>query len=227
MADNFKLPGSSYEEIIKIIKAYSSGKEGQAQPLDAIAQASGIDRTIVSRNNGFLLQMQLLMEGAKKTPTTECFSLGRAYSLNIREEIQKIWKILIENNEFLTRMLSAIKIRNGKTALINHILYSAGSTTSASKVGANTIIEIFKDAGIVIEEDGKILAVEKENVVDTNEEIKQNNQIKGTNQIVKIYDDKKIVNGTVVNININIDASVDQLDELSEKIRLLLTSVNE
>ena len=73
MADNFKLPGSSYEEIIKIIKAYSSGKEGQAQPLDAIAQASGIDRTIVSRNNGFLLQMQLLMEGAKKTPTSECF----------------------------------------------------------------------------------------------------------------------------------------------------------
>ena len=66
MADNFKLPGSSYEEIIKIIKAYSSGKEGQAQPLDAIAQASGIDRTIVSRNNGFLLQMQLLMEGAKE-----------------------------------------------------------------------------------------------------------------------------------------------------------------
>ena len=91
MADNFKLPGSSYEEIIKIIKAYSSGKEGQAQPLDAIAQASGIDRTIVSRNNGFLLQMQLLMEGAKKTPTSECFSLGRAYSLNIREEVQKIW----------------------------------------------------------------------------------------------------------------------------------------
>lgn len=229
MADNFKLPGSSYEEIIKIIKAYSSGKEGQAQPLDAIAQASGIDRTIVSRNNGFLLQMQLLMEGAKKTPTSECFSLGRAYSLNIREEVQKIWKMLIENNEFLTRMMSAIKIRDGmdKTALINHILYSAGSTTSASKVGANTIIEIFKDAGMVREEDGKILAVEKENVIDTNEEIEQNNQIKDTEQIVKIYDDKKIKNGTVVNININIDASVDQLDELSEKIKQLLNSINE
>ena len=41
MADNFKLPGSSYEEIIKIIKAYSSGKEGQAQPLDAIQELIG------------------------------------------------------------------------------------------------------------------------------------------------------------------------------------------
>ena len=90
------------------------------------------------------------------------------------------FKKMIENNEFLTRMMSAIKIRNGmdKTALINHILYSAGSTTSASKVGANTIIEIFKDAGMVREEDGKILAVEKENVIDTNEEIEQNNKIK-------------------------------------------------
>lgn len=229
MADNFKLPGSSYEEIIKIIKAYSSGKEGQAQPLDAISQASGIDRTIISRNNGFLLQMQLLMEGSKKTPTSECFSLGRAYSLDIKEEVQKIWKILIENNEFLTRMLSAIKIRNGmdKSAFINHILYSAGSTTSASKVGANTIIEIFKDAGMVTEEDGKISAIEKENVINANQEIKQNNQIKNTEQTIYIYDDKQIKDGTVININININASVDQLDDLSEKIKLLLKSINE
>lgn len=229
MADNFKLPGSSYEEIIKIIKAYSSGKEGQAQPLDAISQASGIDRTIISRNNGFLLQMQLLMEGSKKTPTSECFSLGRAYSLDIKEEVQKIWKILIENNEFLTRMLSAIKIRNGmdKSAFINHILYSAGSTTSASKVGANTIIEIFKDAGMVTEEDGKISAIEKENVINANQEIKQNNQIKNTEQTIYICDDKQIKDGTVININININASVDQLDDLSEKIKLLLKSINE
>ena len=55
----------------------------------------------------------------------------------------------------------------------------------------------------------------------------ENNQIKDTEQIVKIYDDKKIKNGTVVNININIDASVDQLDELSEKIKQLLNSINE
>ena len=80
---------------------------------------------------------------------------------------------------------------------------------------------------MVREEDGKILAVEKENVIDTNEEIEQNNQIKDNEQIVKIYDDKKIKNGTVVNININIDASVDQLDELSEKIKQLLKSINE
>ena len=53
MADNFKLPGSSYEEIIKIIKAYSSGKEGQAQPLDAIAQAScpGSDEAVAGKGN--------------------------------------------------------------------------------------------------------------------------------------------------------------------------------
>lgn len=229
MADNFKLPGSSYEEVIKIIKAYSSGKEGQAQPLDAISQASGIDRTIVSRNNGFLLQMQLLMEGAKKTPTSECFSLGRAYSLNMREEVQKIWKMLIENNEFLTRMFSAVKIRNGmdKTAFINHILYSAGSTTSASKVGANTIIELFKDAGMVMEEDGKIIAVERESTNDESEEIKQSYRIKDTEQTDRIHDNKQVKNSTIINVNINITASVDQLDDLNEKIKQLLKSINE
>lgn len=228
MADNFKLPGSSYEEIIKIIKAYSSGKEGQAQPLDAIAQASGIDRTIVSRNNGFLLQMQLLTEGAKKTPTSECFLLGRAYSLNIKEEVQRIWRTLIENNEFLTRMLSAIRIRNGmdKTALINHIMYSAGSTTSASKVGANTIIELFKDAGMAMEEDGKILAISKDYSVEENEK-EASPQIIDDEPSVKMSDVKQVKNGANAVVNININVTIDQLDELSDKIRLLLNAINE
>lgn len=231
MADNFKLPGSSYEEIVKIIKAYSVGKEGQPQTLDAIAQTTGMDRTIVSRNNGFLMQMELLSEGAKKTPTDECFSLGRAYTLNISEEIQKIWRRLIDNCEFLTRMLSAIKIRNGmdKTSFCSHILYSAGSTTSAAKVGANTIIEIFKAAGIVGEEDGKIIAID--NSADREDVSKESHtenldMEKATAVVGSVSKPMNCSNG-IINININIDASVSEIEELSEKIKLLLKSINE
>lgn len=229
MADNFKLPGSSYEELTKIIKAYASGKEGEPQTLDAIAQSTGMDRTVVSRNNGFLMQMELLSEGNKKTPTSECFSLGRAYSLGIQEEIEKTWKNLIENNEFLTRMISAIKIRNGmdRTGLINHILYSAGSTSGSAKVGANTIIEIFKAANLVIEEDGKIKTVN-----DTANNERQNTdgqKSEGENVQIPIANTTKMMSstGSIVNININIDASVGEIEELSEKIKMLLKSINE
>lgn len=230
MADNFKLPGSSYEELTKIIKAYASGKEGQPQTLDAIAQSTGMDRTVVSRNNGFLMQMELLSEGNKKTPTLECFSLGRAYSLGIQEEIERTWKSLIEDNEFLTRMISAIKIRNGmdRTGLINHILYSAGSTTGSAKVGANTIIEVFKAANLVTEEDGKIKTVMETAINDKPKSDGQKLEDEKAQQIPVLNTTKLISStGSIVNININIDASVGEIEELSEKIKLLLESINE
>ena len=63
MAENFKLPGSSYEELVKIIKAYSTGKIGTPMALDAVAQATGMDKTVVSRNNAFLVQMGFISEG--------------------------------------------------------------------------------------------------------------------------------------------------------------------
>ena len=40
MADNFKLPSSSYEEIVKLIKAYSGEKEGVALSLDDVCVPS-------------------------------------------------------------------------------------------------------------------------------------------------------------------------------------------
>ena len=55
MSESFKLPGSSYEELTKIIKAYSTGKIGVPMSLDAVAQTTGMDKTVVSRNNGFLV----------------------------------------------------------------------------------------------------------------------------------------------------------------------------
>ena len=83
MAENFKLPGSSYEELIKIVKAYATGKVGAPMSLEVVAQTAKMDKTIVSRNNGFLVQLTLISEGNKKAPTQLGSDLGRAYSLNM------------------------------------------------------------------------------------------------------------------------------------------------
>ncbi|MGN0364935.1 MAG: hypothetical protein ACI4E5_03235 [Suilimivivens sp.] len=236
MADNFKVPGSSYDEVIKIIKAYASGKSGQAYGLDDIAQLSGMDKTIVSRNNGFLLCIELITEGNKKSPTDNCLNLGRAYSLNMTDEIRKNWAIIIEKNEFLTKMLTAIKIRNGmdKASFINHILYSAGGATNkVAKTGANTVIEIYKAAGLVEEVDGKINAC----VVDAfNEETSNNAEVRSEKSVDKpeptlnmtpVAAMTKNAEGHRINININIEAKVDELEVLSEKIKQLIKSIEE
>ena len=70
MAESVKIPGSSYEELIKIIKAYATGKIGTPMSLDTVAQTAGMDKTIISRNNGFLVQLGIIIsEGSKKSPT--------------------------------------------------------------------------------------------------------------------------------------------------------------
>lgn len=230
MADNFKLPGSSYEELVKIIKAYSTGKIGMPMALDVIAQTAGMDKTIVSRNNGFLVQLGFISEGNKKAPTQEGIDLGRAYNLKMDDQIIRIWTIKIENDEFLSRMLAAIKIRNGmeKTSLINHILYSSGSSNNTNtRAGANTIIEIFKCANLVGEADGNIVANEESTKKAEDISVSRSKEINSYNSVEKtimVNDEKNIV---TINLNVNLNISIDQIDEATEKIRRFIEKVKE
>ena len=232
MAESFKLHGSSYEEFVKILKAYGTGKIGNPMTLTAVAQTAGMDKTIVSRNNGFLVQLSLISEGSKKSPTQEGLDLGRAYSLKMDEQIVKIWRTIIENDEFLSRMLSAVRIRNGmeKTSFVNHILYSSGSSnTNSTRAGANTIIEIYKVAKLVDEQDGQIVACE---VIDTDSSEGDSNSY---DSIITSKEPNSNISSSVIQsetagkkivININIDARVDELDELADKIKNLMDSLN-
>lgn len=113
MAETFKLPCSSYEELIKLFQAYANTKEGTALSLDEITQATGVPRTIVSKNNGFMVQVGLITEGNKKAATETGRALGRAYTSKITDEVERIWKEIIAEVDFLNRMLSAVRIRNG------------------------------------------------------------------------------------------------------------------
>lgn len=229
MSETYKLPGSSYEEFVKIIKAYATGKIGIPMTLETVAQTAGMDKTIVSRNNGFLVQLSLISDGNKKSPTQEGLDLGRAYSLKMDEQVAKTWKTIIERDEFLSRMLSAIKIRNGmeKSSFINHILYSSGSSNNNNtRAGASTIVEIYKVAGLVEENDGKIIALDEESidVNDYTDIVAKKEQNSETSQPVKstqVYSDKKII------ININIDAKVEDLDVLSDKLKNLIENINQ
>lgn len=189
MSEVFKLPGSSYEEITKIIRAYSNVKTGQELSLADLAQMSGMDKTIISRNNGFLLQLKLITEGNKKAPTAMCVTLGKAYNLGITEQISKIWFEIVKNDEFLNRMISTIQIKSEmpKQEFINHIVFSSSNNNSNNaRAGASAIIEILKLTQMIEENDGKIVSgrgditdkvdiIEKpQNVLETkNQEIKK------------------------------------------------------
>ena len=226
MSEVFKLPGSSYEELRKIIHAYSKYKVGKPVSLDMLAQSTGLGRTIVSSNNGFLIQVGLIIEGKVKSPTEGINKLGSAYELEKNDEVERIWSEIIENNEFLSRMISAIRIRNGmdRPSLVNHIIYSSGQkATKRNKAGAGAIIEIFKYAGLISDFDDKILV--KKTLKKQNDEAEN---IVPDKRKVTVLDKEQLASTGKIQIilNVNINTSTSDLDVLTKKIKSLIEELN-
>lgn len=232
MAEVFKLPSSSYEELLKLIQAYADSKEGVALSLDDINHATGVPRTVVSKNNGFLVQIGLITEGNKKAATETGRALGRAYSSKIDYEVERIWKEIVSEVDFLSRMVSAVRIRNGmdRSNFINHVIYSSGQKDSKeSRAGAGAIIEILKNVGILAEVDGKLTVVEEKvnSTEDAQSDAKRGDLVNVDSQETHIIPIAPHVTNSGVTINININCNVDELDELGEKLKSLLRSISE
>lgn len=236
MADTFKLPASSLDEILKLVQAYANEKEGTLLSLDDISHSTGVPRTAVSGNNGFLVQIGLITEGNKKAATEIGRSLGRAYISKIDYEIERIWKEIIAENDFLNRMISAVRIRGGmdRTSFLNHIIYSSGQKdTKQCRTGAGAIIEIMKNINILSETDGKLTVVE--NVFSNNDEKKEqravdnvDNNLQPANEEITdnhMHVSKSTKSGITINININCD--VKDIDELTNKLSDLLKTISE
>lgn len=230
MAETFKLPVSSYEEVLKLIQAYAGVKDGVALSLDQINQATGVPRTIVSKNNGFLVQVGLITEGNKKAATDTGRYLGRAYASKVDYEVERIWKEIISNNDFLSRMISAVRIRNGmdRTNFVSHIIYSSGLKDSKeSRTGAGALIEIMKSVNVLDEVDGKLLVKDSlENNQGDNVEnhSEQNPHFESSSQMASV----SLSTGShAVTINVNINCTVGELDELAAKLKALLDTLSE
>ena len=197
MNDVFKLPGSSYKELQKIIQAYGSGKKGTIVQLDELSQSSGAPSTVISRNNGFLVQVKLVTEGKKKSATDLGRKLASAYVNDIDDEVCRIWREIVEADDFLTRMVTTVKIKGemDRTEYVNHIVYSSGVTsTNNARSGAGTIIEIFKLIGVIEERDGKFTAIKVKKAGETVEVI---DSLQPRN-IIEIMDDTSVDNSVNV-----------------------------
>jgi hypothetical protein len=231
MPEAFKLPGSSYDEVVKIIKAYSTGKDNSPKSLDDIASATVMPRTIVSGNNGFLVQIGLISnDGNKKSSTDIGRNLGRAYTSNIVDKIKSIWRSVIEESDFLTKMVSAVRIRNGmdRISLVNHIVYSSGlNNTKANKTGAGAIIEILKVADIFEETDGN-LVINEASSTDTVQQSTHSSSEATIDPIEKEVVTYAHIADSVdpqVIINININCTPNDIDSIKEKLSDLICSI--
>ncbi|WP_020156579.1 hypothetical protein [Caldibacillus debilis] len=226
MSEEIKLPASSYEELIKIIMAYGSTKIKEPN-LEELSKLCGIPTTTISRNSGFLVATGIIEGGKSKTITEKGKALARALEHNKTDEISRLWREIILENEFLNKMVTAIKIRNGMDhqSFQSHIAYSSGqSNNSYVKTGSNTVIEIIKIAELIVESDGKLIIKNQTDDSVNIEETRINSLNKEETGVNNFEINRR--NGILINIDIKVHAKVDELDYLAEKLKKILSDIN-
>ncbi|MGQ4878980.1 hypothetical protein ACOJCM_10475 [Billgrantia sp. LNSP4103-1] len=157
MSSEFNLPGSSFEEVQKIIKGYSHAPDNAS--LDALAKLTGLHKTSISRNNKFLNDVGLITGGMKKSPTELGRRLGRALDHKQASDIEQYWAEAIKTNETVSGLVTTVRIKGGMSEkdFSDHVLYVSGQKNNAgNKTGARCVVDVLVTAKLLEERDGKL-----------------------------------------------------------------------
>lgn len=220
MENIFKLPESSYEELVKVIKAYATEQEGEAVSLDRIANKTGMDKTTVSRNNAFLVAIGIVSNGKRKAVTEQGKKLGKAYTFEVMEEVEKTWQDLIFACDFTKSMYEFVQIRGqiSRTDFVSHILFSTeGKNTNKVRAGANALVEIFFRAKMLVEKDGKITLFKNDEMevqTDAETNVTFENDYSEKNDNSQEIPSYKQIGNVIININISTDDIINHRDKI-------------
>jgi hypothetical protein len=223
--EKVKLPRSSYEELVKIIRSY--GVLNKPCGLDDISHASGIGTSNVSSNNAFLSFLEIIEGGNKKVITQKGLKLSRALEHSLIDEIQQSWIVIINENDFLTKMLQAVKIRKGMeiSQLENHIAFSSGEKKSGYVMtGARAVVDILISSGQLKQVEDKLLFQDSIPVYEEHAENKSE-----SSPTVSIAKQKELTSFSkdqsqqiILNIELKISATPSELEGLGKKIKAVI-----
>lgn len=249
----FNLPGSSFDELQAIIQAYLYAGEGAG--LDQVAKVAGTRPETISRNNKFLFEAGVLEGTTQNRQLSDVGSvLAQALQHDQEEEARSAWRAIVESTEFLSQVLSAVRVRNGMDAesLHSHIAFSSGRPKSKVTVtGARTVAAILQASGLLQDRDGKLIFVADSN--DTGRGAESSippasvphsgaisRRLYGGGPVPKDpstlwssladrWDEPAtaIAAGSGISIQIQIQVSVDDLEHLGPRIRQMVADISQ
>lgn len=231
--DKFKLPLSSYDELVKFIKAYSHVTK--PTQLSEISKLTGVSAPDISKNVGFFTATGILEGGKMKRPTQAGQKLGHALEHEMPDAIRRSWRRIVEEDEFFTKLLTSVRIRNGMDSqtLEAHIAYSAGQPKKPRfMTGARTVIDILKAAELIVEVDGKYLLKDSAEITETNLDSQIQKETSQEPQInlpklppSNIHLPVEVQQGVQINIQININCNPDDVPGLGTQIKAMIQEI--
>jgi hypothetical protein len=223
----FRLPGSSYEELVNIIVAYGTRDEaatpGDVGKLDAVHQSS------VSRNNGFLTEIGVLQGESKKLITRRGRALALALARKDRVEIRRNWRALVATNEFLQNVVAAVKLREGMLypTVQAYIAHAAGQPRNKPVMtGAGAIVEILKTAGLLREEAGELVATFDEGL-EPQDLAMEDGSLPEVAEVAEPTVSMEAGEGPAVKIHLHVQCTADEIEDLAPRLKALLRELSD
>jgi hypothetical protein len=225
----FRLPGSSYEELVNIIVAYGTRDEaartGDVGKLDAVHQSSA------SRNNGFLTELGVLQGESKKLITRRGRALALALARKDRLEIRRNWRAIVATNEFLQNVVAAVKLREGMLypTVQAYIAHAAGQPRNKPVMtGAGAIVEILKAAGLLREEAGELVATFDEDL-EPEDLIMDDGSLPEIAEVAEptVSATVEAGEGPAVKIHLHVQCTADEIEDLAPRLKALLRELSD
>jgi hypothetical protein len=233
MAEEFPLPGSSYKELAKIIQGY--GRIGGEASLADVAKLTAMNETGISANNKFLVAIGVVKGGKKKAITPIGAELATALEHNLIEEAAAKWRAVVDATDFLQKVIAAVRIRKGmdESSLESHVAYSAGQPkTPAVATGARTVVDILTAAGLLKDESGTLIATTPEprpipETVEKSLSISDSLSMSDSPLVQRSFARSTRIGGVQLNIDVTVQCTPKDLDDLGHKLRKVLQDFNE
>lgn len=232
MAEEFRLPGSSYEELANIIVAYGTRDEA-SNPGD-VGKLASVHQSSVSRSNAFLTALGVLQGETTKLVTRRGRALARALARRDHAEIRRRWREIVSTSEFLQNVVSAVKLREGMLygTLQAYVAHSAGQPRNKPVMtGAGAIIEILKAAGLLEEDAGELTATFDDEPGDMSiDEIREHGEPSSADGLsVSLQGSSNAGSGTgpAINIHLHVRCSADDLEDLAPRLKALIRDLSE
>jgi hypothetical protein len=232
MAEEFRLPGSTYEELVNIIVAYGTRDEA-SNPGD-VGKLASVHQSSVSRSNAFLTAMGVLQGESTKLVTRRGRALARALARRDRAEIRTCWREIVSTSEFLQNVVSAVKLREGMLygTLQAYVAHSAGQPRNKPVMaGAGAIIEILKAAGLLEEEAGELTATFHDEPGDEPvDEINERREAPPSDRLsvsLERSPDAEPAAEPALNIHLHVRCSADEIEDLAPRLKALLRELSE
>ncbi|HET7478009.1 MAG TPA: hypothetical protein VFJ72_00695 [Rubrobacteraceae bacterium] len=236
MAQEFRLPGSTYEELVNIIVAYGTRDEA-SNPGD-VGKLNSVHQSSVSRNNAFLTGIGVLRGEREKLVTRRGRSLALALARKDREGIRDNWRAVVSTSEFLQNVVSAVKLREGMLypTVQAYIAHAAGQPRNKPVMsGAGALIEILKAANLLKEEAGELVATFDEDLKDElpepeEEATPEERPAKETVSAVVAGEDIEATGeeggGAKVQVHLHISCTADEIEDLGPKLKALIQDLS-